>query len=640
MYDNTSVVEQTGAMEIQTLLANPTLSDTDKMKAIEKFLLEDAYKFGHVPKAVKDIDEYVNMNTWKIKSNANVSYSHGALLAHSAGNNIEDFVRYKLNAIDPNIANAHNSGDYHIHDLSLGTCCYCIGLGIKDLLLKGFGNERATTMNSKPAKHLDVALAQIVNSIYCVTGEVAGAVSYAEIDVFLAYFIKKDNLSYGEVKQALSSFVWGLSTESRLAAQQAFSNVSFSLDAKLVEDEAVIYAGEYLDFTYGDIPDYQKYVDMFNLAFIDVMMNEPTNGGCFKFPIPTYNVTTEDVFDNEVGTAICKLTSMLGTPYMANYLSTGLDPKDVRSMCCRLSLKLDEIAKHIGSAYIKSANTGSIGVVTLNLGRYGYVCSNKKELFDMIRNNAVLAMKSLEFKREFITANLDAGMYPYTKRNLGDRGFTTFFSTIGLIGGHECCVNLLGKGIDSEEGSTLMIEVLKYILTLCAEFTETTGNLYNMESTPAESTCYSLALKDKKLYGDDIFISGTSDSPYYTNSTNLPVSFTSNIEELIEHQTPLQSIYSSGTVLHCNLGERQPEPEATKNFIINTFKNYPIPYMSITPTFTICPEHGYSFGDKCSHANCTSEWDVFSRVTGYYSSTKTWNKGKQQELKERTSFVI
>lgn len=1036
-----------GLQSMRDILNDSSIDLVEKMQRLERYLNIEGPTLGFKPKTVKNVEEYLEQNTWKVQENANMGYCHNAMILHTAGSNIKDYIMYRLNKIDPDISKAFIDGDIHIHDSTLGTCCYCYGGDIKHILLHGFGNEQPNAMDSLPPKHFDVALSQICNAVFCITGEVAGAVSFNDIDVYLAYYILKDNLTYGEVKQAISSFIFNLCVKSRLGGQSPFSNVGLSLNIDHIKDDPVLYAGKYLDITYGQIENYQHYVDMFNLAFIDVMTTESTTEAGFSFPIPTYNVSSKKVLEGEVGTAICKMTAKLGTPYFANYISTDLDPTEVRSMCplhgntkvlirpiinnerqtiisvtinelttfdidgfevydkgdwhkatlieviprdgdcftigltngvrntfdgnhlqpyktssksitdtlpirelisnitnvyfpidnninyktstdveyfrseglswykvlymseyhphegekfycfqvdsdrhlftlsdglvthnCRLNLNLKTLSKHMGQSYLANPNTGcydditevlsisgwklfkdlnkddkvlsqntetkvcdwyditeqfeyaydgelvainnkcvdlcitpnhnqylnnyknnpfvtaeelipgmciplisndncnpklnndefemykcrllsndlptdlfhsgsgvqiiellniffknkivdelnnemvyctsnkdevdylqvliqlagfasfvelsddiyklhikfivysklqqedistvryigkvycvtvephhtlcvrrnnkvcwsgnSIGVVTLNLGRYGYIAKSKEQFKELISKNVSLAVKSLEFKRNFIERKLKEGLYPYVRYYLGERGFKSFFSTLAIVGGHEACMNLLGYGIDTPEGKSFMEDTLQYMLELCELHTERTGSLYNLEASPAEGCCYSLALKDRKKFGKDIYISGGDNEPYYTNSTNLPVDNVGNIMDALEHQTSLQAMYSSGTVFHTYLGEQAPNPEAVKNFIINVFSKYKLPYMSITPKYCICPEHGYSFGDKCRYNDCESKVSVYDRVTGYYRPVEAFNKGKQSEFKQRQSFKI
>lgn len=471
---------------INSILCDSNLDLQEKLSNIEKFIIQDSYQYGYIPTQIKQVQNYIREEDWRVNENSNTGYSHNGLLLNASGYMIKEYMRYQLNKIDPNISEASRDGDIHIHDLTMSTCCYCYGGDIKEILLNGFRSYDEDATKSKAPKHLDTALMQICNSIFVLSTENAGAISFNDLDIYLAYFIMKDELSYDQVEKAVEKFVFNLCCKSRNGGQSPFSNIGLSLTVDPIKDNPAIFNGKLLDVTYGDLVkdyNYQYYIDMFNEAFINVMMNS-CEGGTFPFPIPTFNITDESILDTYIGTLICKLTAKYGTPYFGNYLTTDLDPTEVRSMCCRLNLNLKDLKKHMGNAFLTESNTGSIGVVTLNLGRYGYLANNKEEFFNLIKYYANLAKKSLVFKRKFITEQYHNNMYPYTKIFLKDKAYKAFFSTIGVLGGHEACMNLLGKGIETEEGKAFMIETLNYLLDICQEFTNETGDLFNLEATP------------------------------------------------------------------------------------------------------------------------------------------------------------
>jgi len=548
------------------------------------------------------ISEYLDRSDWRVKENSNEDYSFSGLLLHTAGKMI---VNYALNEIySEDIKVAFEKGYFHIHDLSHGFIGYCAGWSLKNLMLWGFGGV-PNKVDAKPSKHLSVVVHQMVNYIGCLQMEFAGAQAFSSVDTLLAPFVREDNLTQKQVKQNMQQLVFSLNIPSRWGSQYPFSNLTFDwVVPEDMKDEKVIVGGKRLDYTYGDC---QKEMDMINKAFMEVMVAGDANGRVFTFPIPTYNLTKDFGWDSENAKILFEMTAKYGLPYFQNYIGSTLDPKSIRAMCCRLNLNLNELINRPGHTFAAGDSTGSIGVVTMNLNRMGYEAKNEEEFHKLLKHYMTLAKESLEIKRRIINKNLENGLMPYTKRYLGT--FKNHFSTIGLVGMHECCLNFLGKGLQTPEGKEFAINTLNFMREVITEFQKETGQLYNLEATPAESTAYRLARIDKKEY-PDIITSGDK-VPYITNSTQLPVDHTDDVVEALEHQKDIQPLYTGGTIFHTFLGERMQSGESCKRLVKKIATNTKIPYFSITPTFSICPEHGYISGEHhtCPYHNAEEKID-------------------------------
>ncbi len=569
-------------------------------RAQHKRMRESKSTFLDVNNTIKG---YLERNDWRVKENSNTDYSFSGLMLHTAGKVIAN---YTLNEIYPeDVRNAHLKGFLHIHDLSAGVIGYCAGWSLKNLLLMGFGGVR-NKVDTLPAKHMDVVVGQMVNYIGCLQMEFAGAQAFSSVDTYLAPFVKADNLSYKEVKQNMQKLIFNLNIPSRWGSQMPFSNLTFDLTVPHdMRDERAIVGGKLMDFTYGDC---QKEMDMINMAFIEVMMNGDSKGRIFTFPIPTYNLTKDFDWDSPVSNALFEVTAKYGIPYFQNYIGSDLDPKSIRAMCCRLNLNLNELMNRPGGGFGAGDSTGSIGVVTINVNRIAYLAKgDKRKFFESLNHFMEIAKRSLEIKRKLINNNLKNGLMPYTKVYLGT--FRNHFSTIGLVGMNEACVNFFrdkSKNIASPEGKQFAIDTLNFMRKILVKFQQETGNLYNLEATPAESTSYRLALSDKKFYGDDIFTSGDK-QPFLTNSTQLPVDYTDDVIKALEHQDDIQPLYTGGTMFHTFLGESMTDGESCKRLVRKIATNTKLPYFSITPTFSICPVHGYLRGEHFECPICARE---------------------------------
>jgi ribonucleoside-triphosphate reductase len=542
-----------------------------------------------------DINEvmegYLTQSDWRTKENSNTDYSFSGLMLHTAGSVIANYVLSEMYPHD--VAEAHKKGYFHLHDLSCGVVGYCAGWSLKNLILTGF-NGVPNKVDALPAKHLDVLVNQMVNFIGCLQMEFAGAQAFSSIDTLLAPFVRRDKLTFKQVKQAMQILVYSLNVPSRWGSQMPFSNLTF--DWKVPEDMKdlpAIVGGEEMGFTYGDC---QAEMDMINKAFLEVMMSGDASGRIFTFPIPTYNLTGDFDWDSDNANLLFEATARYGMPYFQNYIGSNLDPRSVRAMCCRLNMDLNQLRNKGNGIFGAGEQTGSVGVVTINVNRLAYESSGKDEFFRKLDQYLTLAKTSLEIKREVIERNLAQGLMPYTKRYLGT--FRNHFSTIGLCGMNEACVNLLGKPIAEPEAKAFAMETLNYMRTKLVEFQNETGNLYNLEATPAESAGYRMARADKKAH-PDIYTAGT-DAPYLTNSTWLPVNATEDVIEAITHQNELQPLYTGGTVFHVFMGEKLSSGEACKQLVKKIAFNTRLPYFSVTPTFSICPEHGYVAGEHFS----------------------------------------
>jgi len=541
------------------------------------------------------IDSYLGRTDWRTKENSNEDYSFSGLMLYTSGKIIAN---YTLNEVyTPAIAEAHKKGYFHIHDLSHGFIGYCAGWSLKNLLKKGFGGVK-NKVDAKPAKHMGVVVHQMVNYIGCLQMEFAGAQAFSSVDTHLAPFVKTDNMTFKQVKQCMQELVYSLNIPSRWGSQYPFSNLTFDLTVpEDMKDKKAIVGGKLQDFTYGDC---KKEMDMINEAFLEVMMEGDANGRIFTFPIPTYNITKNFGWEGRITEKLFGLTAKYGSPYFQNYLGSDLDPGAVRAMCCRLNLDQNELINRPGSIWGPGDSTGSLGVVTINMNRIGYEAETKEEYFEKLANYMGLAKQSLEIKRKIVNQNLKNGLMPYTKAYLGT--FRNHFSTIGLCGMNESCMNFLDKDISTEEGKQFTIEVLTFMRDKIREFQVETGNIYNLEATPAESTAYRLAKLDKEIY-PDIITSG-KDAPFLTNSTQLSVDYSDDPIEAIMHQNEIQPLYTGGTIFHTFLGERLTDWKAARDLVKKIAENTKLPYFSITPTFSICPVHGYVKGE---HFACPVE---------------------------------
>lgn len=578
----------------------------------------------------KSIDEYLFREDWRVRENSNTDYSFSGLMLHTAGKMIATYV---LNEVYPTtVAKAHNEGYFHIHDLSAGIIGYCAGWGMQRLLLDGFGGV-PNKAECKPAKHMDTVVHQMVNFIGCLQMEFAGAQAFSSVDTYLAPFIRADNLSFKEVKQNIQRMVFGLNIPSRWGSQTPFSNLTFDwVVPEDLKDTPVIIGGKIENTTYGD---YQKEMDILNKAFLEVMKEGDADGRIFTFPIPTYNMTEDFDWDSPNADLLFEVTSKYGTPYFQNYIGSNLNPSSVRAMCCRLNLNLDELQNRPGSIWAPGDSTGSIGVVTINMNRLGYEAKTEEEFFDKLDYLMDLARDSLEIKRKLIDKNMKNGLVPYTKVYLGT--FKNHFSTIGLLGMNESCINFLGEDIASENGLKFTQKVLLHMREKMKVYQKETGNLYNLEASPAEGASYRLARFDRKMY-PEIHTSGTKSVPFLTNSTQLPVDYTDDIILALEHQNEIQHLYTGGTIMHVFLGERLSSGEAAKNLVRKIAYNTRLPYFSLTPTFSICKSDGYISGEHSDCPTCGKKTEIYSRVVGYFRPVQNWNDGKRMEFKNRVTF--
>lgn len=582
----------------------------------------------------KDIvDNYLKLNDWRVKENSTVTYSVGGLILSNSG---AITANYWLSEIyDEEIGEAHRNADFHIHDLSMLTG-YCAGWSLKQLIKEGLGGITGK-ITSAPAKHLSSLCNQMVNFLGILQNEWAGAQAFSSFDTYLAPFAKADNLSYKEIYQAIESFVYGVNTPSRWGTQAPFSNITldWTVPADLAELPALV-GGKEMDFKYKDC---KKEMDMINKALIEIFIKGDANGRGFQYPIPTYSITKDfDWSETENNKLLFEMTAKYGTPYFSNYVNSEMDPSDVRSMCCRLRLDLRELRKKSGGFFGSGESTGSVGVVTINLPRIGYTAKTEEEFFKKLDHLMDVAARSLHVKRKIITRLLEEGLYPYTKRYLGT--FANHFSTLGLVGMNETCLNAnwVGKDISSAEGKAFSQKVLNHMRERLSDYQEQYGDLYNLEATPAESTSYRLAIHDRKRYPNILTASMDDDSPYYTNSSHLPVSYTSDVFEALEHQDDLQTLYTSGTVFHSFLGEKLSSWKEAALMVRKIAENFTLPYYTLSPTYSICKDHGYITGEHKKCPICNNVTEVYSRITGYYRPLSNWNVGKSEEFKERNTY--
>ncbi len=580
------------------------------------------------------VDNYLKIADWRVKENSTVTYSVGGLILSNSG---AITANYWLSEIyDDEVANAHKSGDIHLHDLSMLTG-YCAGWSLKQLIQEGLGGIPGK-ITSSPAGHLSTLCNQMVNFLGIMQNEWAGAQAFSSFDTYLAPFVKVDNLSQKEVKQCIQSFVYGVNTPSRWGTQAPFSNIT--LDWTVPKDMAnlpAIVGGKEMDFTYGDCVEEMRMV---NKAFIEIMIEGDANGRGFQYPIPTYSITRDfDWSETENNKLLFEMTAKYGTPYFSNYINSDMEPNDVRSMCCRLRLDLRELRKKSGGFFGSGESTGSVGVVTINLPRIAYLAEDEADFYKRLDKLMDISARSLKTKRTVITQLLENGLYPYTKRYLGT--FNNHFSTIGLIGMNEVGLNAkwLRADLTSEKVQKFAREVLDHMRERLSDYQEQYGDLYNLEATPAESTTYRFAKHDKKHY-PDIITANENGTPYYTNSSHLPVSYTEDIFTALDVQDELQTRYTSGTVFHAFLGEKLPDWQAAAALVRKIAENYKLPYYTMSPTYSVCAEHGYLPGENYICPHCGKEAEVYSRITGYYRPVKNWNDGKSQEFKDRKTYDI
>ncbi len=581
------------------------------------------------------VDSYVKVEDWRVKENSTVTYSVGGLILSNSG---AVTANYWLSEIyDEEIAEAHRNADIHLHDLSMLTG-YCAGWSLKQLITEGLGGIEGK-ITSAPARHLSVLCNQMVNFLGIMQNEWAGAQAFSSFDTYLAPFVKIDNLSYREVKKCIESFVYGVNTPSRWGTQAPFSNITldWTVPSDLAELPAIV-GGKPQDFCYKDC---KKEMDMINRAFIETMIEGDANGRGFQYPIPTYSITKDfDWSDTENNRLLFEMTAKYGTPYFSNYINSDMEPSDVRSMCCRLRLDLRELRKKSGGFFGSGESTGSIGVVTINLPRIAYLSKTKEEFFKRLDHMMDISARSLKIKREVISKLLEEGLYPYTKRYLG--AFNNHFSTIGMIGMNEAGLNAawLRKDLTHVETQEFAREVLNHMRDRLVLYQEEYGDLYNLEATPAESTTYRLAKHDKERYPDIITASEDGHTPYYTNSSHLPVGYTSDIFDALDIQDELQTLYTSGTVFHAFLGEKLPDWKAAATLVRKIAENYSLPYYTLSPTYSVCKEHGYLAGEHFTCPICGKKSEVYSRITGYYRPVQNWNDGKTEEYKNRKLYDV
>ena len=583
----------------------------------------------------KLVNSYVKSTDWRVKENSTVTYSVGGLILSNSG---AITANYWLSEIyDQEIADAHKSGDIHLHDLSMLTG-YCAGWSLRQLIKEGLGGIPGK-ITSSPARHLSTLCNQMVNFLGIMQNEWAGAQAFSSFDTYLAPFVKIDSLSYKEVKQCIQCFVYGVNTPSRWGTQAPFSNVTldWTVPADMADQHCLI-GGEEVDFCYKDC---KPEMDMVNRAFIEIMIEGDANGRGFQYPIPTYSITKDfDWSETENNKLLFEMTAKYGTPYFSNYINSDMEPSDVRSMCCRLRLDLRELRKKSGGFFGSGESTGSIGVVTINLPRIAYLAKDESDFYKHLDHMMDISARSLDTKRTVITKLLDEGLYPYTRRYLGT--FDNHFSTIGLIGMNEACLNAkwLGVSIGDPKAQAFSKNVLNHMREKLSDYQEEYGALFNLEATPAESTTYRLAKHDIERYPDIITAAEPGGAPYYTNSSHLPVGYTDDIFEALAIQDELQTLYTSGTVFHAFLGEKLPDWQSAAMLVHKIAENYRLPYYTISPTYSVCKNHGYITGEVHTCPDCGEETEVYSRITGYYRPVKNWNAGKTEEFKERKLYDI
>ncbi len=621
---------------VEAVLINADYADVAKSYILYRKQREKIRNMKSTILDYKDVvNSYVKVTDWRVKENSTVTYSVGGLILSNSG---AITANYWLSEIyDQEIANAHRNADMHIHDLSMLTG-YCAGWSLKQLIQEGLGGVPGK-ITSAPAKHLVSLCNQMVNFLGIMQNEWAGAQAFSSFDTYLAPFVKVDNLSYREVKKCIEAFIFGVNTPSRWGTQAPFSNIT--LDWTVPNDLAemnCIVGGKEMDFKYKDC---KKEMDMVNKAFIETMLEGDANGRGFQYPIPTYSITRDfDWSETENNKLLFEMTSKYGTPYFSNYINSDMEPSDVRSMCCRLRLDLRELRKKSGGFFGSGESTGSVGVVTINMPRIAYLAKSKEEFYKRLDKMMDIAARSLKTKRTVISKLLQAGLYPYTKRYLAS--FDNHFSTIGLVGMNEACLNAdwIGKDLTNTEAQDFAKEVLNHMRERLSDYQEEYGDLYNLEATPAESTAYRLAKHDVEQYPDIITASEHGKTPYYTNSSHLPVGYTEDIFAALDIQDELQTLYTSGTVFHAFLGEKLPTWQAAAALVKKIATNYKLPYYTLSPTYSVCKNHGYIAGEVYTCPHCHEDTEVYSRITGYYRPVKNWNDGKAEEFKERKLYDI
>ena len=616
------------------------LSDTGYTDVAKAYILyrKQREKVRNVGTAVlnykKLVDDYLSALDWRVKENSTVIYSIGGLILSNSG---AITANYWLSEVyDEEVAKAHRDAALHLHDLSMLTG-YCAGWNLKQLIQEGLGGVTGK-ITSSPAKHLSTLCNQMVNFLGILQNEWAGAQAFSSFDTYLAPFVKVDNLSQKEVKQCIQSFVYGVNTPSRWGTQAPFSNITLDWTVpKDLENLPAVVGGKEMDFTYGDC---KKEMDMVNKAFIEIMLEGDANGRGFQYPIPTYSITRNfDWSETENNKLLFEMTAKYGTPYFSNYINSDMEPSDVRSMCCRLRLDLRELRRKSGGFFGAGESTGSIGVVTINLPRIAYLAEDEKDFYKRLDELMDVAARSLKTKRTVLTKLMDAGLYPYTKRYLGT--FNNHFSTIGLIGMNEAGLNAkwLRAGMTDIRTQQFAKDVLNHMRERLSDYQEQYGDLYNLEATPAESTTYRFAKHDKEQF-PDIITANMNGTPYYTNSSHLPVGYTEDVFSALDIQDDLQTLYTSGTVFHAFLGEKLPDWKAAATLVRKIAENYKLPYYTMSPTYSVCSEHGYLTGEHFTCPICGAKTEVYSRITGYYRPVQNWNDGKAQEYKDRREYSI
>lgn len=619
--------------EIQDLVEK-TLIDMGHDRVAKAYILyrEQHRRFRSAQDLVLDIkstmDGYLKQEDWRVHENSNVNYSLGGLILHNSGAITANY--WLENIYDRDIANAHRNGDFHLHDLSMFSG-YCAGWSLRQLIAEGLGRVRGKISSTAP-RHLSTLIQQMVNFLGILQNEWAGAQAFSSFDTYLAPFVRADNLSHKELKQQIQSFIFGVNTPSRWGSQAPFTNITLDwVVPEDLRDQPAVVGGVPLETTYGD---YQVEMDMVNKAFLEVLIEGDAEGRGFSYPIPTYNITPNFNWDSENAKLLFKMTGKYGTPYFQNFINSPLDPSDVRSMCCRLQLDKRELRVRGGGLFGSDEFTGSIGVVTINLPRIGYLASTKDDYFRQLDHFMDLARDSLETKRKVISRLMDQGLFPYTQRYL--RHWNNHFSTIGLIGMNESLLNFLGKDMTDPEAKDLAKEVLTHMRERLVQYQEETKHLYNLEATPGEGTSHRLAKIDKAKFPHMIIPGG--DEPFFTNSTQLPVNATDDLFDALDMQNDIQKLYTGGTVFHAFIGESIDDPEVCKNLVKKIATKYEIPYFTLSPVFSICRNHGYLKGEHFTCPSCSEEAEVYSRIVGYYRPVQNWNIGKKGEYKIRKVF--
>ncbi|MBE6129221.1 MAG: ribonucleoside triphosphate reductase [Erysipelotrichaceae bacterium] len=620
---------------VEKVLSESGYSDVAKAYILYRRQREKVRNVNSTLLNYKDlVDNYLRINDWRVKENSTVTYSVGGLILSNSG---AITANYWLSEVyDDEIANAHRSAAIHLHDLSMLTG-YCAGWSLKQLIQEGLGGVPGK-ITSAPAKHLSTLCNQMVNFLGIMQNEWAGAQAFSSFDTYLAPYVRVDNLTQKQVKQCIQSFIYGVNTPSRWGTQAPFSNVTLDwVVPNDLKNLPALIGDQEMDFTYGDC---QKEMDMVNKAFIEIMIEGDANGRGFQYPIPTYSITRNfDWSETENNKLLFEMTAKYGTPYFSNYINSDMEPSDVRSMCCRLRLDLRELRKKSGGYFGSGESTGSIGVVTINMPRIAYLAADEADFYKRLDDLMDIAARSLKTKRTVITKLLEQGLYPYTKRYLGT--FNNHFSTIGLVGMNEACLNAkwLGADLSDEKAQAFCRNVLNHMRERLSDYQEQYGDLYNLEATPAESTTYRFAKHDKETY-PDIITANMNGTPYYTNSSHLPVGYTEDVYSALDIQDDLQTLYTSGTVFHAFLGEKLPDWKAAANLVRKIAENYKLPYYTMSPTYSVCKDHGYLTGEQYICPHCGQKTEVYSRITGYYRPVQNWNDGKAQEFKDRKVYNI